>query len=255
MSSSVLFSVITIGGGDSSETKLTLDSIQSQAFDHDRISCILIVAKDTSLDLSQYSFKISARIGLDTSIYDAMNLGLALSRNSALYTLFLNSGDCFYSISSLEQAYQSLDSHQFPDILICGSHLKGKPSRRFSNGNETYCPRMLPFGVLEKWPIHQSFVFKNSCNGVWFDNTIKYAADLVFMETCIQQSRAIHVEPLLLTIYDRSGISSVSANLYRRRRELLSISLLLLFRFGPSYRVLNTLMRSIASLLITPFGA
>ena len=96
------YSIITVNLNDVNGLKKTFKSIKNQSYK----SYEHIIVDGDSLDGSKKFLKnlnhnkIKKIIGKDRGIYDAMNKGIKISKGKFL--IFLNSGDTFFSNSSLE---------------------------------------------------------------------------------------------------------------------------------------------------------
>jgi len=183
--------------------------------------------------------------GADDGIYDAMNK--LVLRNQEEYSLFLNSGDCFYQYNSLSEllAYLRLFSEDhlvFPWIYDhCGAqYLRNPHSSYLLFSQMTFC--------------HQACITRTSCLSARpFDTRFDILGDWHFF--CREKMsgstfrRFISPPTKPLVLFDSNGISSIR---YSKmfRESLLIVSDLNLFRFQP-FRLSRNLIKL---LLLAPFS-
>lgn len=245
------FSIVTITSGEKDDLIKTCNSISCQEYPADLINWIIVASSFPAYTDPKFINNFTLIEGLDCSIYDAMNLGLAASRGKYDYLIFLNSGDIFANLDSLYNLSSYIVSKGDPDSILGASLINGRPSRPFARGDSIFAPSLLPFIGLSDWPIHQAFVVsKRAALGVWFNTSLRFGADLLFMEMCIKNSRTVTLYPRALTIYDRSGLSSVNKHATARRLEAAYLSIHLIFHFGFSYRSSKLLLKSILALAL-----
>lgn len=134
----------------------------------------------------------------DSGIYEAMNRGLYEIQSG--YVLFLNSGDTFAGLDSLEIIFSALalsnsSIYQFQTVLPNGNL---SPSHAYSR-------RELFFG--RKMHAHPSFIFRREdFPNVEFDEDYRIAADYKFVLTLLQTTKITFV-PSVITLFEGGGIS------------------------------------------------
>lgn len=100
-----LISIITINYNDGDKLEDTIKSVINQ--DYELVEYIIVDGSSTDQSLNimnQYASKIAIAISEpDNGLYDAMNKGI--KRASGEWILFMNSGDCFYSLSVLSDIF------------------------------------------------------------------------------------------------------------------------------------------------------
>ena len=98
-------SIITIHKGPTKDLIKTINSVANQnhiPFDH-----LIISPKIPVYFKDKYNKKyIKYIIGRDKSIYNAMNIGLNLTRKRSI--LFLNSGDVFFNKDCVKNIYEAI---------------------------------------------------------------------------------------------------------------------------------------------------
>jgi putative colanic acid biosynthesis glycosyltransferase len=83
----------------------------------------------------------------DSGIYNAMNKGIALSKNE--FILFLNSGDTFYDHSSIDQVIANINGNRDIDLLLFG----------FKYVNKLHMPRPLWWRYWSMPTSHQAMIY------------------------------------------------------------------------------------------------
>lgn len=132
--------IITIHSGIKEELTKTLDSIDNQKIKP--CKNIVIIKKIKNFDFKKYKKKYRQFIiGEDTSLYNAMNIGIKHTKKNNI--LFLNSGDTLYNKNTIQIINRKLKI--YPNtILIFKTILKYKnlvffPKNKFFN-QKIYSP-------------------------------------------------------------------------------------------------------------------
>lgn len=138
---STAVSVVTIAKNHALGLTQTLESLQSQSFQN--WESIIVVGKstdDTLLVAENYrsaDSRVRVVEQLDSGIYEAMNLGIAESAKDSIYLNFMNAGDVFYSIDTMQKMTQMLDDEEV-GLLIGGYKVRGETNQyRQKPGNLT----------------------------------------------------------------------------------------------------------------------
>jgi hypothetical protein len=182
--------------GDRSEIDLTIKSIKCQRFSG--YSVTFVLSKCTVADLdwlkSRVDFPCIYIVNRDTSLYNAMNIGLdSINRG---YVLFLNGGDSLSDSDSLGSANNNLDISRvnyFATIQVFG--------------NDGYI--RLPKAEARGWsPAHQGFVAHTDLiNNIYFDESFSIAADSIWM-TRLVALHGVKAINQVLSIFHLGGISN-----------------------------------------------
>ena len=180
--------IITIAYNNLNGLMRTYKSIKSQSLSG--FSWIVIdgLSKDgtgewlSDLTKLDHGFNIEFLSEKDDGIYDAMNKGIKLigSEDSA-YTIFMNSGDEFYSSDVLKDFSNECSTHELPPLAIYGNanyiHPDGSEflvSSRF--------PKRIPFGMPSS---HQAMFFRcDFLKSTKYDTTFKLGGDYNLLCSC-----------------------------------------------------------------------
>lgn len=227
--------IVTISDGNINDLKSTLNSIDGQNYKNYKNS-IISKKKITNLDKR---FKIKKRFFYykkDSSIYEAMNHGLKKSKKNFL--IFLNSGDIFFSKSSLKQITDCVNNSETHSCFMFISILK--------NNNDYFIPKKKIF-FSKNFLTHSSFVrcpaendgdfnIENKINadGKWMtDNVKKFKIKKIYKPVSIFYLGGISNFPSKKSIRIKKGISSISA-----LKELIKFFLLRLVGKKYFYKII-----------------
>ena len=149
-------SVITINYNDKVGLKKTIDSVVNQSFKDFEFIVIDGASTDGSVSVieenkNQIAYWVSEP---DSGVYNAMNKGIKAATGD--FVIFMNSGDCFYSNSVLEEVSSELTTDF--DIYYGDNYKVSPNSKRF----KTY-PDKLQFSFFYSSCInHQSTFIRRS---------------------------------------------------------------------------------------------
>lgn len=192
-----LINIISVSDGNENDLKLTIQSVKSQiytSYSH------IIIAKKLSKKfiLKNKSNRIMFIVGKDKSIYNAMNIGESKSYKN--HTIYLNSGDIFFSKKSLSVINKKLISRcnfngQFISILRYRSDFFYPKKSFFFNKNTL---------------THSSFVRspRNKDQTIFYNEKHIITADGTWMKKNIKLNglRKIYFP---ITIFTLDGISTL----------------------------------------------
>jgi len=129
--------VISVSDGNEKDLELTIKSVRNQNYNFYKH---IVIAKKLSKKFvsKNKSKKISFIVGKDKSIYSAMNIGEKISFNK--HTIYLNSGDIFYSNKTLSNINKKLIKTknlnvQFVSVLKFKNNLFYPKKKYFYNIN------------------------------------------------------------------------------------------------------------------------
>lgn len=209
--------VVTIVLNDENTINRTIESVKNQTYKN--IEYIIIDGKSTDNTLSiinKHMNYINTFISEeDNGLYDAMNKGINLSSGDWLF--FLNSGDVFYSIDTISNIVQAIDSTTdilYGDIITVDENMKN-PNYLVANGIENIAiyPPFWHQGMLIKASIHKKKLY---------DLKYKSCSDYDFMMYCVTNNYNCKYINLPFTYYLRGGESTT--NVYINRLEGVAIS-------------------------------
>lgn len=213
-------SIITINKNNAAGLEKTIDSVLCQRFtdyeyimiDGDSVDGSKNVVQQHSNRFSYWSSKP------DRNVYHAMNKGIAEAKGE--YCLFLNSGDCLSSSTSLSDAF----SHQFSEDIVYCNDIACYPGGEMKN---RYFPDHLNFDYLSRTSLpHQSSFIKTSVLKKFggYNETFPLIADWEFyFKTLIIHNVSYKHLPIHLSIFDMSGIGTVEKFAQQRKDEWRAI--------------------------------
>ena len=201
-------SIVTISKHFDGDFCRTIQSISSNIPYHFHSSCELVCVLSTghqstvSQYLSEHSSTLSFQLvlGQDTSLYNAMNIGLRHSKG--LYVLFLNAGDSMlYSAAFINQILAS-DS---PSKL----HIHSFSSLQSFRANCWYRRSKPRVNLLNRkvFPPHQSFIVPLSKDIPVFDENSTLNADTLWIAQCMKLYSTIYYDQPL-SLFQLGGLSN-----------------------------------------------
>lgn len=189
------YSIITVNYNNKEGLRRTIESVVGQSFHDYEFIVIDGGSTDGSTDvLRQYDEHISYWVSEpDGGIYQGMNKGIA--RATGDYLNFMNSGDCFYSDSVLQQvAGQQL----WGDIVVGHDyHYNAATGQGFST---ILPPRisMLTF-YIQTLPHQSSFFKRELFADTLYDETLRIVADIKFyiQKICAEGCRVQLIDDII----------------------------------------------------------
>lgn len=208
-------SIITINYNNRDGLRKTIESVVNQTWQEFEYIIIDGGSTDGSVEvIKEYADRINYWVSEpDKGIYDAMNKGIDQAKGE--YCLFMNSGDCIYQSTTLEEVKQQLDGTD----IICGTTITDL-------GAVWKAPEMISFRFLYKTTInHQStFIYSKMMKRHKYDISYKIVSDWKFLIECLIINNGSYKSinrPIAL--YDTSGLSSLNTKkLIKERSEILS---------------------------------
>ena len=189
--------IVTITDGNINSLNLTLKSIDKQKYKNYKN---LIISK-VKLKALGKRFKNARRIFYykkNSSIYEAMNLGLKKSESK--YLIFLNAGDTFASQSSLQKISKIINSNnKSKSCLMLISILK--------NNKDYFIPRKKTF-FSKDFLTHSSFIRPEIKKDLGFNVKNQITADGLWMENNIKKFNIKKIYSVL-TIFYLGGVSNL----------------------------------------------
>ena len=207
-------SIITVNFNNQAGLRRTLQSLAEQ--NNREWESVVIDGGSTdgsTAVITEYESRIAYSVSeTDRGAYHAMNKGIAKANGD--YLLFLNSGDHFAGVDSLQTAVDHLDGTGLIafDILVEGNgrdYIKKHPdAMRFSFlFNDTLA--------------HQSVLIKRSLFDTYglYDDSLKITADWKFFTNALYRGATYKAVHSLLTVYYLDGMSATAKGTFKRREE------------------------------------
>lgn len=199
----MVISIITINYNNCSGLEKTIHSVVSQLSDNYEYIIIDGGSTDGSVDIiKKYAHKIDYWVSeRDKGIYHAMNKGI--DKATGDYCLFLNSGDILHDAGVLERIQPDLSA----DVVVGAI-------RKATSGYVKRLKVREPLVLLDFWienPIpHQStFIKREICEKVRYDETLKIAGDLkFFLQAIVVLGSSCRSSDCIVADFDEDGISS-----------------------------------------------
>ncbi|WP_255155801.1 glycosyltransferase family 2 protein [Ferruginibacter sp. HRS2-29] len=217
-----LLSIITINYNDAAGLEATIASVISQTYRE--VEFIVIdggSADESKTLLEKYQQDIAYSVSeKDKGIYNAMNKGIDAATGK--YLLFLNSGDVLSNNTVLETIVPSL---QDADIVY-GDLLIKEPAKEWV---KHYNERLtFEYFMRDTLPHQGSFISRDLLiKAGKYDEGLKIVADWkFFLDAVCRYEAATKYVPLVITVYDYTGISSrpeyFEVQLAEKKKVLLS---------------------------------
>lgn len=212
----VSVSIVTVVKNNADGLTKTLKSALSQDFSDWELIIVYGQSEDTTYEVATEFCKIDSRFSLakqsDQGIYEAMNLGISKSRADFLW--FMNSGDQFYSVSSLDTGFNAIKSSQYG--FVVGGYKIEREVRVFHQSSGEIA--LVKFALSRRGACHQAMVFrKESVTAARnFDTKFRLAADHKLCLEIIKNSGANKISEIL-AIMEPDGVSD--KNLKRMHKE------------------------------------
>ena len=213
-------SIITIGYNNLTGLQKTIESVFSQTcrdFEH-----IIIDggsqdgSKNYLKEVTNRAQKLSIQFQYvsepDNGIFDAMNKGIKMA--SGEYCLFLNSGDCLYSDTVLEELFK----HDWNADIISAHAFYEKTATR-SEKIMTASPSVINTGVLP----HQSTLIKRELFDRihMYDTSYRFIADWLFFLEALTVYRCSYQQiNMILSLCEQDGVSNSVENTDKMKAEL-----------------------------------
>jgi len=198
-------SIITVVYNDEKLIELTLQSIQRQTYPN--IEYIIIDGNSTDNTIriiKKYETNLAFLLSEpDKGLYDAMNKGL--NKATGDYVCFINSGDQFYSDSTLESVFGKLQI--LPD-LIYGETTIIKPNGEEIGLRRLKAPESLTWESFKNGMVvcHQSVYVKRTIAEP-FNLKYKIASDYEWVLKSLKKAESIYNSKLILTKFIDGGLS------------------------------------------------
>lgn len=166
-------------------------------------------SKDTSAEyLKHTSAKTISE--QDSGIYNAMNR--LIERAQGDYIIFMNAGDTFADVQTLELLQQTI-KESTPDFIY------GDALEDIKNGVTYKKSRAHSAAKYGMFTHHQSMIYKrDALSDLRYNESYKIAADYCFTCRAIEKSKHIIYVPAPLCIFESGGISQQKSKLGREEQ-------------------------------------
>jgi glycosyltransferase involved in cell wall biosynthesis len=197
-------SIITVNKNNAAGLEKTIQSVICQTFVDFEFIVIDGVSNDNSVEIiKKYSEKIYFWVSEpDNGIYNAMNKGIRKAQGE--YCLFLNSGDCLVSSSTLESVFNEINSISPADIYYS--------DRVNSDGKIWHFPKKLTISYLVSHPIsHQNSLIKRSLfiEHGYYNENLNIASDWeFFLKESWKYKTSFYYIETNISVFDIHGIGS-----------------------------------------------
>src|SRR5574344_1253468 len=221
------FSIITICLNNEKGLKDTLKSEIIQTYKNYEIIVIDGGSKDNTMNvINEFSCYITYWCSEpDNGIYNAMNKGV--SHSNGEYCIFMNSGDKFYSDTTL------FEISKYNDDIICGKVVRADSKKEHGFNKQQITMLDLFRDSLE----HQStFIKRFLFSSIIYDEKYELLADRKFCIQClIQNNCSFRNTDVIVAYYDTNGISSTQHEKFKKEKDTL-LKELLTYRIYLDYK-------------------
>lgn len=206
------YSIITVNYNNANGLIDTINSVISQTYHDYEFIIIDGGSTDNSKSIieenqSQINYWVSE---LDNGIFNAMNKGILASKGD--YLIFMNSGDCFYNETVLEESLQYLKS----DFVIGGIKRKDDDSTMNYELSDISMMTFYKGAIPHQAVFHKRLLFQNSL----YDETLKISSDWkFFFKKFIFDNATYNLMPVVVCSFDTTGISNTNTEWAAKERD------------------------------------
>ena len=238
----IKFSIVTVVRNDLNGIKVTYDSILNQS----NINYEWIVVDGNSSDgTKEYLINLNCNFinfisEPDKGIYDAMNKGILLCKNS--YVVFLNAGDLFFDINTLKIVGEKLELNHV-DVLFGGANIY------FNKNNHYYKrPQKIENVINYSLPGHHQATYYalNILNNINYDLQYPYSGDYLLIVKMFKYGISTVLLDYPLTNF------YVGHHSFKGIFKILKSSTIIQIKFLKSnlFRIIESLFRRLLSTII-----
>lgn len=211
-------SIITINFNNRDGLRKTIESVVNQTWQEFEYIIIDGGSTDGSVEvIKEYADRIDYWVSEpDKGIYDAMNKGIDQAKGE--YCLFMNSGDCIYRPTTLEEVYTELNGTD----IISGRTLTDIKEVKVS-------PIDISFSYLYQFSLcHQSILIRTEVmKSLKYDTSYSIISDWKFLyEALILHNGSYKAISTLIAVYNTAGVSSVNIEQLKQEKIRLMTTLL-----------------------------
>ena len=204
------FSIITVTYNAAATIEATLLSVRQQTYRHFEHLIIDGASKDNTLYII-YKYKddtIKVFSEPDKGLYDAMNKGIRMA--SCDYLCFLNAGDTFHEVDTLEKIANTISTtpHGLPSILY-GETAIVNAERQFLHMRRHKAPDILTWKSFQQGMLvcHQAFLVKRTLAEP-YNLQYKYSSDFDWCIRMMKKADVISNTHLILIDYLDEGMTT-----------------------------------------------
>lgn len=213
-------SIVTVVKNNADGLDITLKSALAQDFSDWELIIVYGQSQDNTFEIASEFCKLDSRISLieqlDQGIYEAMNLGI--SKSKAEYLWFMNSGDQFYTTSSLRSGFKAIEKvdHGF----VVGGYRIENDKRLFQQRPGQIS--QIKFALSRRGACHQAIIFrkKSVLEAGSFDIRFRLAADHKLCLRMIKDSGASKISEILATM-EPDGLSDRNLKSMHQEKSLI----------------------------------
>ena len=204
------FSIITVTYNAAATIEATLLSFRQQTYRHFEHLIIDGASKDNTLYII-YKYKddtIKVFSEPDKGLYDAMNKGIRMA--SCDYLCFLNAGDTFHEVDTLEKIANTISTtpHGLPSIIY-GETAIVNAERQFLHMRRHKAPDVLTWKSFQQGMLvcHQAFLVKRTLAEP-YNLQYKYSSDFDWCIRMMKKADVISNTHLILIDYLDEGMTT-----------------------------------------------
>jgi glycosyltransferase involved in cell wall biosynthesis len=192
--------IVTVAYDDRTGLIKTIESVEAQAQSYYQHVIVCSHMPDLEKLKNRYTNeKRTFVVDKDTSLYNAMNIGMTLATGDAIF--FLNSGDVFFD----EQTIGLIGQNFVKGRCLAGRTIQSYHDLHFVR------PGLKSLQDLKVHPGHQGFVAPlpdNVSDRIFFDESNRIGADSVWMRENIKRFDLILV-PDIIARFELGGVSNL----------------------------------------------
>ena len=206
------YSIITVNLNNDCGLEDTINSVVKQTY-HDYE--LIIIDGDSSDNSKSIIEQHKSQIGYwvsepDNGIFNAMNKGIIASKGD--YLIFMNSGDCFYNETVLEDSLQYLGA----DFVIGEVRRKDTNTIMRYELSEISMMTFYTGAIPHQATFHRRSIFQDSL----YDEKLKISSDWkFFFQKIILENAYYTIMPITVCRFDTTGISNTNYDLAARERN------------------------------------
>lgn len=158
----------------------------------------------------------------DEGLYHAMNKGISIS--SGNYLCFLNAGDTFHSIDSVESIMSAIkDSDNIPDIIY-GETAIVDNNGKFLNMRRLKAPDKLNWKSFKQGMVvcHQAFI-ANRNNVIEYNTGYRFSSDFDWCIEVMKRSSSIYNTKTTLINYLNEGLTTMNRKASLKERYKIMV--------------------------------